>query len=164
MLKKVALLSIFIICFLRLPAGAEILDKVVAYVDTEAITLSELNETSEIMNQLSPGITRREVLNTMINRLLLIREARKLRLDITNEDQLLNEYIELKVRSFININESDVLDFYKSNITDFGDRPYAEVKEEIEAYLREKEVNLRIKQHLDNLKEKSHIEILLEDP
>lgn len=164
MLKRVVLLSIFIIGILLLPASAEVLDKVVAYVDTEAITLSELNETYEIMNQLSPGITRREVLDTMINRVLLIREARKLRLELADEDQLLNEYIELKIRSFINIKESDVLDFYQSNISDFKNKPYSDVKEEIEAYLREKEVNFRIKQHLDSLKENADIKILSEEP
>jgi hypothetical protein len=163
MLKKATQMSFLILCFLRPLAGAEVLDKVVAFVDTEAITLTELNETHEIMNQLSPGITHREVLNTMINRLLLIREARKLRLELADEDQLLNDYIEMKVRSFINIKESVVLDFYKSNISDFENKPYAEVKEEIEAYLREKEVNFRIRQHLDSLKENTHIRILLED-
>lgn len=164
MVKRAALILFLILCFLRPLSNAEVLDKVVAYVDTEAITLSELNETHAIMNQLAPGITHREVLNTMINRLLLIREARKLRLEFVDDDQLLNEYIEMKVRSFINIKESDVLDFYRSNISDFENKPYAEVKEEIETYLFEKEVNFRIKQHLDFLKENAHIKILLEEP
>jgi hypothetical protein len=116
------------------------------------------------MTHLSPGITHREVLNTMINRLLLIREARRLRLEIVDENRLLDEYIDMKVRAFIKVKESAVIDFYESNISDFENKPYTEVKDEIEAYLLEKEVNYRIKQHLDSLKEKAHIKILLEEP
>jgi hypothetical protein len=145
-------------------SSAEVVDKVVAFVDTEAITLSEVNESHETMVQLSPGITHREVLNTMINRLLLIREARRLRLEATDEDRLLDEYIDMKVRAFIKIKESAITDFYESNIAEFEDKSYAEVKDDIEAYLLEKEVNYRIRKHLDSLKEKAHIKILLEAP
>jgi hypothetical protein len=100
----------------------------------------------------------------MINRLLLIREARRLRLEATDEDQLLDEYIDMKVRAFIKIKESAITDFYESNIAEFEDKSYAEVKGDIEAYLLEKEVNYRIRKHLDSLKEKAHIKILLEAP
>jgi hypothetical protein len=164
MLKKATILLLLVLCFLRPLAGAEVVDKVVAFVDTEAITLSELNEAHETMTQLSPGITHREVLNTMINRLLLIQEARRLRLEVTDEERLLDEYIDMKVRAFIKIKESAIIDFYESNIANFENKSYAEVKDEIGAYLLEKEVNYRIKQHLDSLEEKAHIKILLEAP
>jgi hypothetical protein len=38
------------------------------------------------------------------------------------------------------------------------------VRDEIESYLFEKEVNYRIRRHLETLKENAHIRILLEQP
>jgi len=143
-------------------AGAEVIDRVVAYVDTEAITLSELDEAFEKTKEMSPGAARSEVLGTMINRRLLLREARRLRLEAPDEDRLLEEYIDLKFRAFIKIKESDIEDFFEANPGEFGSSSYDEVKDQIEGYLTEKEVNYRIRRHLDDLKKNAHIKVLIE--
>ncbi len=160
MFKRTAILLALILFALQ--ARAEVIDKVVAFIDTEAITLSELRDTYEKTLKLSPDITEQEVLATMINRVLLLREARRLRLEAPDEDQLLEEYIDLKVRAFTNIKESDIRGVYASNIEEFGGKNYADVKDDIEAYLLEKEVNYRIRRHLEGLREKAYVRVLLE--
>ncbi len=160
MFKRTAILLALILFAFH--ARAEVIDKVVAFIDTEAITLSELRDTHEKTLKLSPDITEQEVLATMINRVLLLREARRLRLEAPDEDQLLEEYIDLKVRAFIKIKESDIRDVYASNIGEFGGKDYTGVKDDIEAYLFEKEVNYRIRRHLEGLREKTYVRVLLQ--
>src|SRR3989304_5892407 len=60
------------------PSSA-IKDRVVAFVDNTAITLSELDEVYTESLKHTPDITKEKVLNTLVNRLLLLREAKKLR-------------------------------------------------------------------------------------
>ncbi|MGD2081032.1 MAG: hypothetical protein PVJ36_07880, partial [Nitrospirota bacterium] len=88
---------------------------------------------------------------------------RKLRLDAVDEDELLEEYIDLKFRVFINIKESEIRDFYDSHEEEFAGRSYDEVEGEIESYLLEKEINYRIRRHLEDLRKEAHIKILLKE-
>jgi len=143
-------------------SSAGVIDKVVAFIDDEAITLSELDSTYAEVVKIKPDITRQEVLNTMINRFLLLREAKRLRLEAPDDDTLLNEYIDLKVKAFIKISEKDIKEFYDNNRDEFGSVQFNQVKDKIETYLREKEVNNRLRQHIEELKKKAYIKILLE--
>lgn len=162
-LKRALLLSAAL-CLFVASGRAEVIDKVVAFVDTRAITLSELREAYGRTQEILPGATQREVLNTMINRVLLLREAQKLRLEAVGEDELLEEYIDLKFRVFIKIKESEIRDFYDANRAEFGNKDYDEVKRDIENYLLEKEVNYRVRRHLEDLRKEAHIKILLDEP
>jgi hypothetical protein len=140
---------------------AEIRDRVVAFVDNDAITLSELEAKYEETLKVTPAITKEEVLTTMVNRLLLIDEARKMRLEASTEDALLKEYIDLKIRSFIRIKEEEVTDFYKKHINEFQGKELDDVRDNIEKYLTEKEVNERLKSHINELREKSCVRMQL---
>ena len=141
--------------------NAEIKDRVVAYVDNDAITLSELEEHYAASVQIKPDITREEVLQTMVNRLLLLREAKKIKLEAPSENALLQEYIDLKIRAFIRINEAEVIDFYENHIDEFKGKELEDVREEIENVLIEKELNERLKSHIKELKENSCVKIQL---
>jgi len=140
---------------------AQIQDRVVAYVDNDAITLSELSEQYANALRISPLITKEEVLHTMVNRLLLLREAKKIKLDAPSEDALLQEYIDLKIRAFIRINEAEVVDFYENHIEEFQGKELENVREEIENVLIEKELNERLKLHIKELKENACVKIQL---
>ena len=142
-------------------SNAEIKDRVVAYVDNNAITLSELEEHFATSVQIKPDITREEVLQTMVNRLLLLREAKKIKLEAPSEKALLQEYIDLKIRAFIRINEAEVVDFYENHIDDFKGKELEDVREEIENVLTEKELNERLKSHIKELKDKACVKIQL---
>ncbi|MEW6214686.1 MAG: SurA N-terminal domain-containing protein [Nitrospirota bacterium] len=151
-------LLLFVFCSLL---SAEIKDRVVAFVDDTAITLSELEEAYTEALRVNPGITEDEVLNTMVNRLLLLREAKKLRLEAPSMDELLREYIDLKIRAFIRIREKDLIDFYEKHLNDFRGKEFEAVREEIERYLIEKELNQRLKREIEELRQKAYIKIQL---
>ncbi|MEW6675653.1 MAG: hypothetical protein AB1348_06615 [Nitrospirota bacterium] len=142
-------------------ATAGIRDRVVAFVDNTAITLSELEETYTKALRVTPGVTKDEVLNMMVNRLLLLREAKKIRLEAPSEDELLREYIDLKIRPFIKIKEEELVDFYEKHISDFHGSEFESVREEIEKYLIEKESNQHLKVHINELRGKAYIKIQL---
>lgn len=141
---------------------AELIDRVVAFVDDKAITMSELEENYRDTVKLKPDIKREEVLNTMINRMLLLREARKLRIEAATKDEILQEYIELKLKTFIKITEEDIREFYEKNRREFGRAEFDDVRDKIEDYLVEKEVNERLKRHIEELRSKAYIKIQIE--
>ena len=90
---------------------AGIQDRVVAFVDNAAITLSDLEEKYAETLKATPNITKEEVLNTMVNRTLLLREAKRFRLEAPSEEELLKEYVDLKLRAFIRIRDQEIADF-----------------------------------------------------
>jgi hypothetical protein len=144
-------------------ANTGIKDRVVAFVDNSAITLSELEMKYEETLKITPDITRDEVLNTMVNRLLLLKEARKMRLEAATEDALLKEYIDLKIRAFIRIKEEELTDFYNKHINEFEGKEFEAVRDDIEKYLTEKELNERLKSHINELRENACIKIQLNE-
>jgi hypothetical protein len=143
-------------------ATAVIKDRVVAFVDNTAITLSEFDEQYLKSLKVTPDITKEEVLNAMINRFLLLREAKKNRLEAPSDDEMLKEYIDIKIKTFIKIKEEEVLDFYQKHVKDFQGKEFETVREEIENYLAEAEMNRLLKVHIDELRKKSYIKIQLQ--
>jgi len=140
---------------------ADINDRVVAFVDNEAITLSELDAKYEETLKVTPAITKEEVLTTMVNTLLLLDEAKEMRLEAPTEDALLREYMDLKIRSFIRIKEVEIKDFYEKHINEFQGKELDDVRDDIEKYLTEKEVNERLKAHINELRAKACVRMQL---
>jgi len=141
---------------------AGISDRVIAFVDDQAITLSELHEQYQSTTKISPDITIGEVLDTMINRILILREARKYRIEAPSLEQVMHEYIDLKIRAFIRVGESDIEKFYLENKANFAGREFEDVRDEIDRYLTEKELNERLKEVLRELRKDAYIRTYLE--
>jgi parvulin-like peptidyl-prolyl isomerase len=85
------LLLVFLLIFFAFQAAAqaELIDRVVAYVGHTVITLSELNQAVAFNRALGGDRTkiREETLEGLINRHLLVQEARRLRfVEITDQD------------------------------------------------------------------------------
>jgi hypothetical protein len=142
-------------------AEAEIFDRVVACVNDQAITLSEFQEQFISAKKLTPDIREEEVLGTMINRLLLLLEAKKYSIEAPSKEDMLNEYIDLKVRAFIRVSEKDIEAFYGANKDKFSGKDYDDVREEIEKYLTEKELNERLKETLKELRKNAYVKVQL---
>lgn len=155
---KVLCLSMGLIIFYGL-SYAQIYDHVVAYVMDDAITLSEFNEIFEKTKKISPDITKEEVINTMINRLLLLNEAKKIRLTAKNDDEMIKEYIDIKIRTFIQIRDEEIKRFYENNVVEFKGKSYDDVKDEIERYLVEDELNKLLRKHIEELRKNTCIKI-----
>ena len=145
------------------PLLGQIKDRVVAYVDNTAIMLSELEIQYADTLRTIPNVTREEVLETMINRTILLREARKLKLEAPSEEELLSEYIDLKIRAFIRLQDEELKDFYTQNAEEFQGREFEEVREEIDRYLIEKKLNEQLKTHLKKIRDESCVQIQLHE-
>ncbi len=135
-------------------------DWVVAFVDDDAITNSELQEQYRETLKLTPDITKDEVLNTMINRILILREARRYRIERATPEEVIKEYIDLKERAFIRVPETEIEKYYKENSAMFPGKEYDDVRDDIEQYLIEKELNVRLKETLRELRKTAYIKIL----
>jgi hypothetical protein len=103
-----------------------------------------------------------EVINSMINRIVLIKEAKKLRFEASTDDDLLKEYVDFKIRSLILIKEEAINEFYREHADGFKGQDYLSVRDEIEHYLTEEETNRELKKHLAELREKAEIRIQLQ--
>lgn len=159
---------VLFVCLFSLPGGllvpvfsAEVLrDWVVAFVDDEAITNSELQEQYRETLKITPDISKQEVLNTMINRILILREAKRYRIEGPSPDAVIKEYIDLKERAFIRVPETDIEKYFKENSSMFSGKGFEDVRDDIEQYLIEKELNVRLKKTLDELRKMAYIKIL----
>ncbi len=155
--------AVMVISLGIVPAGsAAIFDRVVAFVGDQAITLSEFREQYLDTLKVSPDVTGEEVINTMINRLLLVKEAKKYRIEAPTQDEMIKDYIDFKVRAFIRVDEADVEAFYRKNSDRFPGEDYEKARGEIERYLTEKELNERLKETLKGLRENAYIRIQLQ--
>ncbi len=162
--KTYLIAPLFFTLFSLLLAGlsfAEIFDRVVAFVNDQAITLSEFQEQFGNAKKLTPDITEDEVLGTMINRLLLLREAKKYSIEAPSKEEILNEYIDLKVRAFIRVSDKDIEEFYAANQDKFNGKDLEGARDEIEKYLTEKELNTRLKEILNELRKNAYIKTQL---
>jgi hypothetical protein len=158
----VLLLITFHLLLITDPVSAAIRDRVTAFVDNQAITLSELEEQHRNAAAISPSITFMEVLNTMINRVILLKEAKNYRIEAPSVDAMLKEYIDLKIRALIRVNDSDIEKFYRENVRNFPGREFEDVRDEIDQYLTEKLLNERLRESIEELRKKSYIKIFPE--
>lgn len=163
---RAVFIGIFLAFSLQLSAFsyAGMLDRVVAFVNNKAITMSELEDSFGKTKKLKKYLSRKEVLDTMLNRILLMNEAKNLRLEANTDEELIDEYIDLKVRAFVRIREAELEDFYNKNLEEFKGESFENVREKIETYLLEKEVNIALKKHIAELRERAYVKILIMEP
>jgi hypothetical protein len=147
-------------------ASERLLEATVAVVEDEVITLTEFNEKYEFMKKRFPGIKKEEVLDAMINRLILLREARLSRLSetrtlipVSDEDRIIDEYIDIKIRSSVRITEDEVRQYYEQHKDDFKGAVFQDLAESIEELLIEKKTNEFLQQHLEELRKRAYIVI-----
>ena len=148
-------------CLLPTFVYSEILERVVAYVNNKAITLSEFQENAQKTRKKLGNVSDSEIINTMINNLLLVEEAEKMRLEAPDKDELVRDYIDIKIKPFIRIREEDTERFYNENRGQFKGQDYLAVRDEIEKYLSELATNKQLKTHIEELRAKSDIKIQL---
>jgi hypothetical protein len=141
--------------------SAELIDRVVAYVDDYAITYTEFSDKFEKMKKVVPSITEEETVNSMINNILLLEQAHKMRLEASTDDDLVKEYIDIRIKSRVYIKEDQLTAYYAEHKKEFGGRDYLSVRDEIEKYLSELEINKHLREHLQDLRKQSNIVIQL---
>ncbi len=153
-------LTLILTAFLQL-SSAELIDRVVAFIDDEAITLTDFTQYIKRAKKSAHGLSEEEAINALINRKLLLREAKRIRLRGKSDDELIKEYVDIKVRVFIKIPPEEIERFYNKNRKRFGKTPIYDVRDDIERLLKEREVNKRLRKLIEKLREKSYIKINL---
>ena len=149
---------------LRSGPGAEkekILDRTVAFVDNEPILLGSLDFRYALAKKLAPGITKEEVLQTMINRALLLREARKIFPPAMSNEKAVREFTDFRIKAFVVVGEEAARDYYEKNKAMMGNAPYEQVRKKIERLLRAKEINKRLADYIRTLRQKADIRVFL---
>lgn len=136
----------------------EIINRVVAYVDDQAITLRDFNKFKNDIQRKTPDISNNEIIELMINRKLLLKRAKDLFAEGDEED-LLNNYIDLKVKSQVIITENQIRDYYEKNKEILGSESYHSIRDQIEKYLFEKEFNRKLKDFIQELRNASDVKI-----
>ena len=143
--------------------SAELIDRVVAFVDDHAITYSEFRDKFQKMKTAVPNITEEEVINSMINNILLLEQAHKLKLEAPSDDDLVKEYIDIKIKLRVYIKEDKLTAYYSEHKKEFGESDYFSVRDKIEKYLSELEISKQLKELLQELRRQSNVVIQLKD-
>ncbi|MBF0564543.1 MAG: hypothetical protein HQK89_04815 [Nitrospirae bacterium] len=142
---------------------AGLLDRVVAFIDNMAITLGEFEKEYEEAKKQTPGVTKTDVINGIINRKLLLEAAKESHISGVDDDDTLKQYINLKIRSYVMIKNEDIENYYNQNKADFEGQPIVSVRGKIEKYLTEEQVNKNLNAQLKELRENSYIRIQLDE-
>ncbi|GBE02411.1 chaperone SurA [bacterium BMS3Bbin06] len=166
--KGVFLLSA-LICILLAGVGffrppdisAEIVDRVVAFINNEAITQSEFRDYLRDVKKVTPDITETEAIETLINKKLILMQARKLRIKGASDDEVIRKYISIKIRAFVKVTEDDTRTFYEQNLKRFRGVSFQQIKDEIERLLIERRVNRALKKYIEELRRKAYIRVNL---
>ncbi|MEO5358526.1 MAG: SurA N-terminal domain-containing protein [Nitrospirae bacterium YQR-1] len=167
MLKLPAYTLFAVIFFLLITtlsfAQEVLLDSVAAFVDDTAITYSEFekkyDETSSAPAIKASALNKKDVINTMINRVLLKKMALAMKLTGKDDDDLISQFIEIKIRSYVIIREEEIERFCKEhNVKAESD----DERKEVEKYLTEAEINKRLKTLIEELRAKAYIKVYIE--
>jgi hypothetical protein len=160
---------IAIIFFSAYPVCSEVIERVVAVVNNEVILLSDFRHEMIKGQYLDDTAGRRRVLDRMIDRLLLLEQAKKMRLDritsyrgVVDDDKLIDEYLRKRVSALINVPFEQVESWYIANMDKFGNKKLIEVKGEIEAELIKSEFKIKVQAHIIELRRRAYIRIQLQ--
>lgn len=140
-------------------ATCEIIDRVLFYVDNQAVTLRDFNKFSTEIKKKVQSISNQDIIDLMINRTLMIKNAKELFLEGT-DDEIINNLIDFRIKSKIIITENQIRDYYEKNRAKFGERSYQSLREEIEKYLFERELNSKLKEFIEELRKNSDIKVI----
>lgn len=135
-----------------------LINRVIAYVDDQAITLRDFIKFKREIIKKIPDISNKEILELMINRKLLLKRAKELFLE-GDEEELLNNYIDLKIKSQVIVTENQIREYYEKNKDILGSESYYSIRDQIEKYLFEKEFNRKLKEFIQELKNSSEVKI-----
>jgi GR25 family glycosyltransferase involved in LPS biosynthesis len=144
---------------------AEVLERIVAIVNDDVILQSEFLQAYESAREYDPDAHEAGVLEEMINRLLLLKEARKFRLTASDNEQgeakddkiIIKEYIDIRLKGFIHVPYEDIEYYYYQNKDSFSGRDFYDVRNEIEEYLIEQEFNVKLIEYIEDLKRNAYI-------
>ncbi len=163
-LRSYILILFFALFFLFLilnHSDADLINRIVALVGEDAITLADLDKKYSEERTVNTDISRRDVLDKMVDRLLIKQEAMNLKITGINNDDIIRQYIDTKIRAYIRIRNEYITQFYNENKKSFSDQDILYVGNEIERILIERETSKNVNRLINQLRKESYIKILL---
>ncbi|MBI4843247.1 MAG: hypothetical protein HY809_02845 [Nitrospirae bacterium] len=149
-------------------AFSEVVERVVAIVNDDIILYSEFSSLYKKALDSGSHAGKEEILDSMINRLLVIQQAKQLRLDVfagnaeRDDDLLYNNFIERRIKAFIHIPFEDIEKYYLENPSQFNGKSFYDVQAEIEDAITAKQLNEALPAYIKQLREDAYIRIQLE--
>ncbi len=147
---------------------AELLERVVAVVNDDAILLSEFRKELKIAREENDEVTKDEVLQDMINREIILDQIKRFNLGkdskiLKNADDriLVKRYIDRRVKSLIYIPFEEIESYYISHKEKYRGRELHEVKAEIESEMRQERLQDKLDDHMAALRKSTYIRIQL---
>jgi hypothetical protein len=163
------LLTMIMCLLLFCVAHAEVVERIVAVVNDEVILLSEFNESLRQAKETGEAVKESEIIDRMINNLLLLEQAKKFSferhdkaLESMDQGEIIDNYIEKRIRALIYVPFRDIEAYYYNNIEKYDDRVLYDVRKDIEEYLLERTLEIKIQEHIDELREKARIRVQLD--
>ncbi len=145
---------------------AEVVERIVAVVNDDVILLSEFKEALRRAEETGKKVKESEIIDGMINNLLLLEQGKKFSIDrhdkafeSMDQGKIINNYIEKRIKALIYVPFRDIETYYYNNIERYDDREFYDVKSEIEEYLLNRALKIKIREHINELKEKARIRI-----
>ena len=74
---------------------------------------------------------------------------------------IIKEYIDVRLKGFIHVPYEDIEYYYYQKRDSFSGKEFFDVRNEIEEYLIEQELNVKLHEYLEDLKRNSYIRIQL---
>ncbi|MFQ5455105.1 MAG: SurA N-terminal domain-containing protein [Nitrospirota bacterium] len=164
-------------------ANGEIVDRILAVVNGEIISLSDINRyislhpdlkerfqtvRGGLFSEEKTGKLNREILDMMIDERLLILEAKRLEIEVESNPNpflynklLIEKFINQRIRSFIFIFPREIEKYYNENHDRFKGLELEEVYKKINEILIEKKTSQRLDKYLRKLRSTANIKINL---
>lgn len=166
--RLVIIILCTVICLLSSVCNSEVLDRIVAIVNKEVVLQSEYQEALNAARKSDANVSEGRVLDEMINRILLLEQAKRLRPGraansnkAADDDALVKEYIEKRIKSSIHVPIEEIESFYSNNMERFSGKEFLEVKDEIEDILVVGKLRLKLLEHIKELRENAYIRVRL---
>lgn len=147
-------------------ADAELVERIVAAVNDEVILLSELKAAMRQAEDNGKEVTAKQIIDGMINIHLLLEQAKKFNFGRdagvagpSTPDKVIKNYIDRRIKALIYIPFKDIESYYYNNPNKYGDRDLYDVKSEIEEYLLKRSLEIKIQEHIDELRQDAKIRI-----
>jgi len=145
-------------------ALSELIDRVVAIVGDDVILYSELKESLKEARAKGEDLTEEEMLERLINRRLILIEARKFRIgtkkyyqDTEDEARLIDDYITNRIKVMIQVSFDEIETYYNNHREEFGNKGLYEVWNEIEDILKAQKLNETLERYIKSLKQTTYI-------
>jgi len=173
-IKKLMVVFLLVTIHLSIAATAyaEALERIVAIVNDDLILLSEFQEALKSAKEADSAASPEGILNDMIDDLLLLNEARKFRISAfdksgktaSDNEAVIHEYIDRRIKALIHISYEDIERYYQMNRDGlYRDREINDVRDAIEEQLAEAELETKLREHIEELRKTAYIRIKLNE-